>query len=186
MQNSFLFIRHGQTDWNVQKRKQGHTDIPLNATGIEQAQNATERLSFHRFDRIITSPLSRALNTATIINKSYNKPLNIEPLLIERYFGELEGKTEQELIKKGINPGKENSSDNPKGAEPWDEVKKRSYKIITQWLERYPHEKILFVGHGAFFRALYEETINGYYYPHNAIPYLFSKKDKVWELEKIE
>ena len=52
----FLFLRHGQTDWNLQGRFQGHSDIPLNETGLAQARLAAERLSGQGIELIISSP----------------------------------------------------------------------------------------------------------------------------------
>ena len=57
----FYLIRHGQTDWNIQKRMQGHADIPMNETGIQQINDLAEKIVKEgiRFDRLIASPLKR-------------------------------------------------------------------------------------------------------------------------------
>jgi probable phosphoglycerate mutase len=60
----FYFLRHGQTDWNREGRYQGTSNVPLNATGIAQARAAAELLARVKVDRIIASPLFRALKTA--------------------------------------------------------------------------------------------------------------------------
>jgi broad specificity phosphatase PhoE len=65
----FIFIRHGETDWNRTNRTMGQTDIPLNSLGIQQAREATQYLENLGVERIIHSPLSRAAQTATIINE---------------------------------------------------------------------------------------------------------------------
>jgi Histidine phosphatase superfamily (branch 1) len=57
----FYFLRHGQTDWNLQGRLQGHTDMPLNATGLAHARAAADMLDDKSIDIIIISPLLRAL-----------------------------------------------------------------------------------------------------------------------------
>jgi probable phosphoglycerate mutase len=64
---SFYFIRHGQTDWNAIGRMQGQSDIPLNATGLQQAKEAAEKFVGLDIDRIVSSPLKRASVTAQII-----------------------------------------------------------------------------------------------------------------------
>ena len=65
-------VRHGQTDWNVEGRNQGRTDIELNETGIKQAEEIAKKLEGKKFDMVFSSPLKRAYKTAQIIsNKSY-------------------------------------------------------------------------------------------------------------------
>ena len=63
------FIRHGQTDWNLERKIQGCTDIPLNEKGVLDAEAAAEKVAEIKWDRIISSPLSRARQTAEILNK---------------------------------------------------------------------------------------------------------------------
>ena len=60
-------VRHGQTEMNNRKALQGRSDVPLNETGIAQARAAAEKLTGIRFDRVYTSPLIRAIQTAKII-----------------------------------------------------------------------------------------------------------------------
>lgn len=84
-------VRHGQTNWNIENRLQGCVDIPLNNTGIEQAHLLADNIKSIDFDIIISSPLSRALDTAKIINKKKNVPLITDSSLLERNFGLLEG-----------------------------------------------------------------------------------------------
>ncbi|MFH1831849.1 MAG: histidine phosphatase family protein [bacterium] len=74
---SFYFIRHGQTDWNLQKRAMGQFDIPLNATGLAQAEQAAELLKTVEFVSIAVSPLVRAVKTAEIIAEKITQVKNI-------------------------------------------------------------------------------------------------------------
>jgi len=90
-------VRHGETDWNLEEKMQGHTDIPLNAKGISQAQDIARDLQKIPLDIIYSSPLSRALETATIINTYHKAKIITDNALRERRFGELEGKTYKEI-----------------------------------------------------------------------------------------
>ena len=82
-------IRHGKTAMNHANLLQGRSDIPLNEEGIRQAQSAADRLKDVRFDYVFTSPLGRAVQTASIVVPGV-KPL-VEDLLIEMDYGPFEG-----------------------------------------------------------------------------------------------
>ena len=173
----FLFIRHGETDWNAQGLMQGLTDIPLNERGIEQAAAAAERLKSFPISKIITSPQIRARKTAEIISRSFG--LNVEPDLDlrERSFGDYEGTKFQdfpvELLYGAIDAA-------DKRVEPFQTVGQRSKTAIERWLHNHDHDQgdILFVAHGAVFVALHQTLQCG---PHfrvlNAQPYKFSAND---------
>jgi len=87
------FIRHGETNWNAERRMQGHIDIPLNANGISQAErlaNALIRVK-HSFDVIYSSDLERALHTANAVARALSLDVQITPRLRERNVGKLQG-----------------------------------------------------------------------------------------------
>ena len=84
-------IRHGQTDWNVNKIIQGQKDIELNNTGEEQARNQIKIFNEYNFDLIISSTLKRAQKTAQIINSEKNVDIIYDDRLRERNFGDYEG-----------------------------------------------------------------------------------------------
>ena len=87
-----LFVfRHGETDWNREGRLQGHTDTPLNATGLAQAQALAESLRPHRLDAVVSSDLARARTTAQIVADALRVPLFIEAGLRETNVGAAEG-----------------------------------------------------------------------------------------------
>ena len=89
---TFYIVRHGQTDWNAKKLVQGHTDIPLNATGEKQAKEAAEKLRHIKFDQAFSSDLMRAKRTAEIITLEHQLEVATTKALRERTFGALEGK----------------------------------------------------------------------------------------------
>ena len=88
---TFVFMRHGETDWNVGRRLQGQSDIPLNATGCAQAAVAAKALASLSVCRIVTSPSIRALKTAAVIAEELALPISVDGRLRERHFGPLEG-----------------------------------------------------------------------------------------------
>jgi len=85
--------RHGQTDWNLANRFQGHSDIPLNQTGIEQARRAAPLLFGLRPSKIIASDLIRAKQTAEELANLSKLPIHIDPGLRETNGGKWEGRT---------------------------------------------------------------------------------------------
>jgi probable phosphoglycerate mutase len=86
----FLF-RHGETDWNREGRLQGHTDTPLNDTGLAQAHALSKSLREHRLDAVLSSDLSRARTTAQIVATAIGAPLFVETGLRETHVGAAEG-----------------------------------------------------------------------------------------------
>lgn len=93
-------FRHGQTDWNKEKRFQGHTDIHLNAEGILQAETLTKKIQDLRPELILTSDLARALETARIANKEAQLSVLKFSELREIRIGDPEGMTLDEIKKK--------------------------------------------------------------------------------------
>lgn len=87
----FTFIRHGQTDWNVQGRFQGQIDVPLNATGLAQAARLGARLAGTPADLLYTSDLQRARQTAAPLEQAWGMAAQPLPGVREQAFGILEG-----------------------------------------------------------------------------------------------
>lgn len=89
-----FLARHGETDWNVAGRWQGHTDIPLNATGCAQAVALADRLQGEGIGAVVTSDLFRARHTAEIVAGTLGVPVAlVDPDLREQRFGWFEGLT---------------------------------------------------------------------------------------------
>ena len=89
----FCLVRHGETDWNVERRLQGHTDIELNTSGLEQATQMARALKAMdlRFDVMYTSDLQRARQTAKAIEDLYRVTAIPVSALRERHLGALQG-----------------------------------------------------------------------------------------------
>jgi len=90
--------RHGQTDWNVAMRWQGSTDIPLNETGLKQAELLAQKMAIYPIKSIYSSPLLRAAKTADTVAKKFNIPVMYSKDLEEMRLGEWEGLTHAELL----------------------------------------------------------------------------------------
>lgn len=92
----FCLVRHGETDWNAEKRVQGQIDIDLNAAGEAQARALAGALREHRFAAAYSSDLARAWRTAQIAVAEMNLTVSPAPTLRERHFGVLQGLTAAE------------------------------------------------------------------------------------------
>ncbi len=96
-QTTFIVVRHGETLWNAQQRFQGHGDSPLTLNGRSGAQALGRRLRQMDFDKLISSDLGRAKETAAIIAEQTGHPLGADDRLRERHYGVLEGLTIPEI-----------------------------------------------------------------------------------------
>lgn len=94
-----IMVRHGQTDWNFEKRYQGHRDIPLNQTGRQQARELALMLQNQPIEAIYSSDLIRARETAEIIAQPLSLSVNLDPRLREMSFGLWEGQTFTEIYR---------------------------------------------------------------------------------------
>jgi uncharacterized phosphatase len=148
---SIFLLRHGQTDWNIIDRLQGHTDIPLNETGkkmIEQVAFIFKR-NIGDIDYIVSSPLSRAYESALIFSNSlgYKEEIIINELFIERCFGLAEGLLQEEIKLKFPNfdvPEMEHEKD----------VFSRAIQGLNYYNSIYSDVNILIVTHGAVLKTL--------------------------------
>ncbi len=156
-----LLARHGQTEWNSVTRYQGKTDVPLNETGRLQAARLAARLSFWGPEKMFTSPLSRAGETAKIIRDRLQEgekpPLFVLPELAEIDFGDWEGLTIPEIERTHgplFSQWREDPSRVvPPGGESFAQVLDRVEKSLERILAG-PEERILVVGHGGIMRAI--------------------------------
>ena len=147
-----LLVRHGETDFNKNKRIQGHTDIPLNETGENQAINAGSKISKYDVDAAFSSPLKRAKQTARLMldnsKNSSNKELEIitDDRLIEKYFGDFEGSTFEEYF------SALEAQSGLESIEKDEDVYERASSFFNEKYLNHKDETILVVCHGAFIR----------------------------------
>jgi len=182
MTNSTLgLLRHGQTDWNIDLRLQGTTDIAMNQIGIEQIQTASKHLT-QGWDVVLSSPLGRARQSAEIVAAQIGiSEIAIEPLLLERAFGIGEGLTYSEWGEKF------SKLDDIPGAESKASVEQRARKLLTHIESNYAGARVLAVSHGALIRFVLSEVSAGAIPPagerlQNASLHLLHHRGS-WELE---
>lgn len=148
-------LRHGQTDWNIDLRLQGTTDIPLNQIGIEQITRAAALLD-RDWDVILSSPLSRAKDSAQIVARELGGiSVAIEPKLLERSFGIGEGMTYAQWQEQFAD------LDHIPGAESKAQIEERAADLLDHLVSEYSGLKVLTVSHGALIRFVLSEITNG-------------------------
>jgi len=140
------WIRHGVTDWNLERRAQGQTDIPLNDAGRAQARAVAERLSKEEpWDVVYSSDLSRAKETADTIGAAFGLPVRTDARLREVSFGTMEGTTPEERLLQ-FGSGWETLEF---GREAPEAAAARGASFVEDVLERHPGQRVLVVSHGA-------------------------------------
>ncbi len=142
-------VRHGETDWNRERRIQGSTDIPLNSTGRAQAAVAGSLLARREWDAIYASPLSRAFETAGIIAGQLGLP---EPVavsaVVERNYGAVEGMTATQID--AMFP---HDAEVP-GRETREAVVGRVLPALLEIAERHHAQSVIVVSHGGVIRSI--------------------------------
>jgi len=156
---TLIAVRHGETTWNRETRIQGHLDIPLNATGLVQAQRVAQALSGEAVQAIYTSDLSRARQTAEAIAAAVGQPLQLDPALRERAFGTFEGHTWAEIEANWPDECRRWRQRDPDFGAPGGEVLKDFYQRCTDTIaglaQRHPGQTIVVVAHGGVMDCLY-------------------------------
>lgn len=143
----FYFMRHGETDWNRVNRTQGRTDVPLNATGVAQAESAAARLRGRGITTIACSPLQRAHHTADILARALGARVVVHEDLQEANFGTHEGEVMGEWFTAWVA-----GTVRPQGGESFAELRQRVVGAMNRVLDL--PGPVLAVAHGAFFRAV--------------------------------
>ena len=154
-----IAIRHGETTWNVDSRIQGHLDIPLSATGRQQAERLAGALRDEPITAIYASDLARAWETAQYIGQAHGLPVLKAIGLRERDFGDFEGKTfaEIELLlpEQSMRWRKRDPQFAPQGGETLTDLRSRVMEAAERLAARHPGEQIALVGHGGVMDVLY-------------------------------
>ena len=182
----FLFLRHGETEFNREGRYQGRIDVPLNDNGVAQATAAAKVLAAQDFDRIITSPANRVLKTAAIVAEATGKPMFVDGDLMELFVGSFEGRLVQDVKQElKVDPETPLIEMLPDDAEQWAEFQPRVTKAVAAWLERHPDETLLFASHGLVFRALTDHLFGAHQVTGNAVPHRFALAGDSWHAAEL-
>ena len=148
-------IRHGETDWTKARRLQGREDVPLNAEGFAQADAVAEYLRTSDWDIVLSSPLSRAAQTADVIAHKLGLPDVIkDACFMERDYGKASGLTPEERKRRFPDRQYEDMED-------WTALRDRIYGGLMRYITAYRGMNLLIVSHGAAINALLSKISGG-------------------------
>lgn len=145
-------VRHGQTDWNLNGKIQGVSDIELNETGIEQAYELKDKIKDYKIDVIISSTLKRAKKTAEIINEAFGVDIIHTEKIVERGFGKFEGRIFETFDMDMLYDLTMNYSEDD--VEPVLDLCDRISTFLEEVKEKYSDKNVLIVTHGGACRAI--------------------------------
>lgn len=203
----FLLIRHGETEWNVQDRLQGHADIPLNETGLEQARSLCQRITdlYPGIEVIYSSDLQRASATAQPLAQALGLPIHLSPSLREYHWGELDGFFVKEKNRLYSALEKDLEDRYPSRSERWNHTiypgaetfRALCDRLLSQLVEigeKYPDKEVAVFTHGRSIRTLISEILDieipdPSYIPNGAIVHITyspENKEKPFSFERIE
>ena len=145
-------LRHGQTDWNLEGRWQGHADLCLNASGLEQARRVADELQSAHFDSIYSSDLQRALATAQAVDAFHQIGVKTDSRLRELNMGEWEGKLVTEIPKLYPQAWADRQArpveSRPPGGESVWQLAQRVSLALAEICAEHPQGPVLVVSHG--------------------------------------
>jgi len=150
-----LLVRHGETDWNRERRFQGHADEPLNEAGREQARELAEALAGEKIDAVYTSDLVRARETAEILAARLEAEAVPLRELREIDVGSWQGLSWPEIEERhpeGVERWKRDGH-GWDGGESYEELGVRIVAVLRDIAARHPGQRVLVVGHGGTVRA---------------------------------
>ena len=159
--------RHGQTQWNLEDKVCGRTDLPLTEAGLEQAQLLAQRTKGLKIDMIISSPMLRARQTAAPAAEKYGIPVKVDDRLIEQDYGIYEGISR---FDEGFLSNKRHFAFRYPGGESMMDVAHRVYSLLEEIKENYAGQNVLLVCHGGVCRVIrtyFEDMTNDEYFHYS-------------------
>lgn len=149
----FVLVRHGETTWNLEGRRQGQSDSPLTARGLAQARAIADRLADVRPDALYSSDLPRAWQTAEQISAACGLPVIADERLREKSFGVLEGLRQAEVAARYPRVAARLAQKLPDYAPPAGEslaaAQRRGIAALEDLARRHPGGRVIVVSHGA-------------------------------------
>ncbi len=158
MANTFYIVRHGQTNWNILGRTQGHGNSDLTKKGLEQAKELADAIVDYPIDYIYSSDLGRAVQTAQIIANKLNLDVKKTSALREMGFGIWEGLLIEEIKRDHLDTYNTWRNKphlvNIEGGENLHIIKERTDKFIKELNKKYDNKHIVLVSHSVTVRAM--------------------------------
>lgn len=150
-------VRHGETDWNLARRIQGHSDVPLNQRGLSQAEKVAARFQDVEIHAVYSSDLTRARRTAECIAERIGTlTVHTLPTLRERCYGQWEGLTYEEIRARF-----EDMDETACGIETFEAMQQRASAALTELAIRHAGQTIVVVSHGGLINSFLHDVTNG-------------------------
>ncbi|SFZ78922.1 histidine phosphatase family protein [Chitinimonas taiwanensis] len=161
-------IRHGETAWNAERRFQGHTDVPLNATGVQQAKKVAEKLirqhGQQSFSAVYSSDLSRARHTAEPTALAIKLPIRLDARLRERHYGVLSTLTPEEMAAEHPEAFRHWQQRDPAyvlpEGESLNQFNQRVLDALASIAREHPGQAVIVVAHGGVLDCAYRAAQN--------------------------
>jgi probable phosphoglycerate mutase len=193
---TFCVFRHGQTDWNLEGRFQGHLDVPINATGEAQARALIPKLESAQIETVLSSDLMRARTTAEIVATDLKLPVFFDSRLREAHLGEAQGLTRdeiesrfgEEVVKRWRSIDISDADISYRGGESGRQVMERIFGAMEAFAVERPFKRIGISTHGGVIRRMMQRILPEGSEPvpiPNGILYLveYHCQTKVWRLK---
>ena len=149
---TLILVRHGETEWNLEGRIQGHTDSRLTERGREEGRRVAERLANLEVAAVYASDLGRARETGEIIAAPHGLSVQTTPDLRERCYGEFEEKTLSQIREDDPTAVERWLFDRqrlaPPGGETQEELSDRTMRALREIVAEHPGETVIVAGHG--------------------------------------
>ena len=162
-ETEIILIRHGETEWNSQKRMQGHSNSDLSSVGQAQIQALGQWMKIVPFDHIYSSDSLRAKQTAEAITQFSGHELKIDLRLREKNLGVFEGLTSEEARERHPEVFRLFKTAGSKyvidEGESTQQLQDRALEIVNEIRIKHPEERVLLVTHGGFIRVVMKHSL---------------------------